>query len=333
MKTKILYRAAIIATVAGTMFVACNKSNSTASSGDSSSDMQTQSDDQTRVSNETDAVADDANTAMVVESPVSGASVSRTAAYGYAQGIAIEGGPHVDSLPNPICDATIKVDSIDNPRTITITYNGNNCNLTRTRTGVVVISIAAGIHWRDQGAIVSVSIQNLKITRLSDNKSITLNGTHVYTNVSGGTLENLPIEGTLTHTITSSNMSVTFDNNSQRVWQVARQRVYTWVNNGLVITTSGLHTDGSTTGISEWGTNRFGNSFEAVIVTPLVIQSACSFRLTSGEVELVRPNVTASITFGLDAAGDPTSCPGTGSYYFKLIWQAGGKDYTFILPY
>jgi hypothetical protein len=334
MKTKILYRVAIVTAFAGVVFVACNKSNSSADNGSSTTDLQTQSDDQTRVSNEVDATADDANTAMLAEPTVSGSSSAPASAYG--QGIAFEGGSssHVDSLPNPICDATIKVDTIDNPRTITITYNGNNCNGTRTRTGVVVISIAQGVHWRDQGAVVTLSIQNLKITRLIDNKSITLNGTHTYTNVSGGSLLNLPNLSSITHTITSSNMSVTFDNNTQRTWQVARQRVYTWVSQAVVITTSGTHSDGNVTGISEWGTNRFGNSFETAITTPLVIQQACSWRLTSGAVEVIRPDVTVAVTFGLDASGNPTGCPDTGTYYFKIVWEgAGGKTYTFILPY
>jgi hypothetical protein len=330
MKTKILYRVATLAAFSGILFMACNKSNSSAST-DTPADMQVQSDDESRFSNESDAVSNDVNTAMSFNSTVSGAGAA--AHVGYGQGVAFEGIPHTDS-PNPICDATITVDTANNPRTITITYNGNNCNVTRTRTGVVVISIPQGVHWADKGAQVTVTITNLKIVRLLDQKSITLNGTHVYTNVSGGSLTNIVQLGSITHTVTSSNMSVTFDNGTQRSWQLARQRVYAYANSTLTATETGMHTDGTTSGISEWGTNRFGNSFETVITTPLVISSGCGFQLVSGAAELIRPNVTINVTFGLDSQGNSTSCPVSGSYYFKLVWEgAGGKTYTFILPY
>ena len=334
MKTKILYRLAIAAAVTGTLFVACKKSSATADDGTSSSDLQVQSDDQTRVSNETDAVEDDANAAMGSESSVSGAS-AQTVAYG--EGRTVEGAQGVNTAA--VCDAAITVDSSSDPRTITLTYNGSaSCNATRTRTGVVVISIPANVRWRDTGAVITVKFVSLKITSLIDGKSITVNGTHTYTNVSGGSLLAL-YEGqvkSITHTITSSNMSITFDNNAQRTWNVARQRVFVYANQNVTITTTGLHSDGTNSGISEWGINRFGNTFETVIATnnPLVIQSGCYWRVTSGQVSVIRPDVTTSVTFGLDASGNPADCPGsTGTYYFKLVWEGVNKTYTFTLPY
>jgi hypothetical protein len=238
-----------------------------------------------------------------------------------------------DQVQTLICNATVVVDTLSNPRTITITYNGPNCQNTTTRTGVVVLSMAQGVRWRNAGAVINVSFQNLKITRLSDNKSITINGTQAHTNVSGGLLINLPTLGTITHTITSSNMSVTFDNNTQRTWQVAKQRVFTY-NNGIVITTTGMHTEGGITGIVEWGTNRLGRTFTTAITQALVIRQDCNFRLTSGKVEHVTPVFNANVTFGLDAVGNPTSCPGTGTYYLKLIWTGPGVNpHTIILPY
>ncbi len=333
MKTKILYQFAMASVIAGTVFVACSKSSSTADNGTSSSDLQVQSDDQARVSVATDNVEDDANLAMGAEDAVSGAS---TQTVGYGQGRIIEGVQGVNT--QPVCDAAITVDSGSNPRTITLTYNGSaSCNATQTRTGAVVISIPAGTKWRDSGAVVTVDFQSLKVTSTIDNKSITINGTHTYTNTSGGSLAALYL-GTvksITHTITSSNMSVTFDNNTQRTWSVARQRLFTFNSQtqDVKIATSGIHTEGATTGISEWGKNRFGNSFETVITSPVTIESGCQWRITSGQVEVIRPDVMTTVTFGLDTAGNTVlSCP-TGAYYFKVIWSAANKDYTVILPY
>src|ERR1700733_5676859 len=137
MKTKILYRLAIATTLAGIVFVACSKSGSSAAAtGTSVSDLQVQSSDQTSESNETDAVEDDANTAMASQVAVSGASAQTT---GHGVGRTVESVQSVNT--ELICDAAITVDSVDNPRTITLTYNGASCSPTRTRTGVVVISI------------------------------------------------------------------------------------------------------------------------------------------------------------------------------------------------
>jgi hypothetical protein len=327
MKTRSLYL--IATTIALTsIFYACKK-DSNNNSGTSSTDLQTQSDDQTQVSNENDAVVDDVNAMLINESSVTGSSIQP----GVKQGVVTN-----DAKPVPqdrICDATVTltVDSAAGKDTLTITYNGTNCAGNRTRTGKVIVSWAIGTHWKDKGAVVTVSIQNLKITRVRDGKSIILNGTHTYTNVSGGSFTDLysgQIQS-ITHSITSDDMSITFDNNAKRTWHVARQRVYTFPNQHLVITTSGLHTDGTNTGISEWGINRWGNAFVTQITAALVIDGSCSFRLTQGEVKVIRPAVTTTITFGLDASGNPTGCP-DGTYYFKLVWQAE-KTYTFILPY
>ena len=307
MKAKILSFAALIFSFSF-IFTACQKNP--VDDTDYSNESSVHSDDQSRFSSEIDAIADDAGAALDATPGFSG------------RGEQIQ-----------VCNATVVVDTMSNPRTITITYNGLNCWGNRSRTGVVVISMAQGIRWRDAGAVVNVNAQNLRITRVSDNKSITINGTQTYTNVSGGLLINLATLGTITHAISSSNMSVTFDNNAQRTWQVAKRRVFTY-DNGIVITTTGTHSEGGVNGIAEWGINRFGRNFTTAISQPLVVRQDCNFRLTSGKVDHSTPAFNASVTFGLDSAGNPTTCPGTGSYYMKIVWTGpGGNPHTIIWPY
>lgn len=290
---------------------ACKKETSPAN--DNTQEASVQSDDQARFSSEVEAAANDADAAMETSASFSGR-------YSQAQ-------------TTIICDATLVYDSVSNPRTITITYNGSNCWGTRTRTGTIILSMAQGVHWKDPGAAVTITFQNFKVTRLADNKTITINGSQTYTNVSGGLLINLPNLTSVTHAITSTNMSITFDDNTQRTWQVAKQRVFTF-NNGVVITTTGTHTDGAATNIAEWGLNRFGHAFASSIIEPLVVRQDCSFRLVSGQVKHTTPLVTATATFGLDATGAPTSCPGSGHYYFKVVWTStNGNSLTVILPY
>lgn len=293
------------------VFSSCKKERG--SSEDFTTETSTHSDDQSRFSAEVDAVANDAN--LLLESSAS-----------------FSGRP--GDLNGLICDASVVIDTAGNARTITITYDGTNCLGNRTRTGTIVISMAQTTRWRNAGASISVTYQNFKVTRTRDNKSITVNGTQTFTNVSGGLLIELPVRGSITHTITSSNMSVTFDDGSQRTWQVARQRVFSLSGAVVSITISGMHTEGGVTGIAEWGTNRFGRGFTTVIAEPVVLKSDCSFRAGSGKVTHSTAAYSATTTLGLDSTGTATTCPGTGNYYMKISWTGpGGNTRTVILPY
>ena len=327
MKTSILYRLVLVTALTSMLF-ACKKTDvKDSSSTMSDADLQTQSDDQTRVSNETDAAFDDITVVMNDQATVTGSSDAPAIRYG----VATQG---VDTVKKPlVCDAVVTIDTSSSTHKLSIIYNGGGCKLTRKRTGTVSISIPAGVRWKDKGAQVTVTF-DLTVTRLIDNKSIKLTGTHVYTNVTGGSIVNLGVNnpGPIVHTVSSDNMVITFDNGTQRTWHVARQRSYSY-SGGWVVALTGTHTEGSVTGISDWGTNRFGNSFTTSIKDPLVVKQSCGFALTSGSASLVNAAGTTTITFGLDANGAATTgCPVL--LYYKLVFTGnGGKSYTFILPY
>jgi hypothetical protein len=271
-----------------------------------------QSDDQSQFSAQIETVANEAS--AIIE------TTGSLAARGF----------DVQSL---VCNADFIADSSNALRVVTINYHGVDCFNQYSRTGVVVVSIPAGVHWKNAGAAINITYQNLVITRIFDNKSITINGTHVITNVSGGLIYQLGSLNSITHTITSNGMSITFANNNQRTWQVARQRVFTY-DNGIVVTTTGIHSEGSVTNIAEWGTNRFGNSFTSSITAPLVVRQDCNFRLVSGQIKHAVPLFTATATFGLNSQGAPTSCPITGTYFAKIVWTGlAGNSHSVILPY
>src|SRR5579859_6434588 len=334
MKTKFIFTLASTALVAG-LIIACNKSNSNGGSNSTNSttpnnsvaQVQTQSDDESQVSTELNAAENDVNNSLNASAAFNGAATTSA-----NNGIVTDGGNGGLIIDYSICDATITTDTANGLRQLVITYNGANCWGNRIRTGVVTISIPVGTRWRDKGAVVTVDIQNLKITRVRDHKTITLNGTYTFTNVSGGLLRDLASLGTITHTVSANDVTIMFADSATRTWSVAKQRVFTY-NNGVVITTTGTHSDGTNSNVSVWGTNRYGNSFETRIVQPKVIMQSCDWRLTSGETETIRPAVTLDITYGLDSSGNPTSCPGSGYYYYKAVWTIGGKTYTFIAPY
>ncbi|CAN5618339.1 hypothetical protein BH11BAC5_BH11BAC5_19680 [soil metagenome] len=301
---------AVISLIMAISIVSCKKSDTSTTTTDTTTELTAQTDDQSNVSSTSDAVENDVNLFVDANASFNGR---------------MEG---VEGMP---CNATAVADSSNSIKRITITYNGTNCAGNRSLTGVVVISMPIGTHWKDAGAVLTINTQNLKVTRLSDSKSIVINGSKTITNVTGGRLSELSSK-TITHTIIGAD-SITFDNGKQRIWQVAKQRVFTY-NNGAVITTTGTHTDAGVNGIAEWGANRFGNAFVTAISQPLVIRQDCDFRLVSGTVIHSKLVADVTVTFGLDAAGTPTACPGTGTYYFKAVWQGvNGVTKTIILPY
>ena len=325
MKTRFIVSLVTAACFTG-LIIACNKqSSSTNNNGDNSTQpntttaqVQTQADDESQVNTELNAAEDDINN-----------SLNSSAAF---NGVGTTGGGNILRIIYNLCDATVTTDTANGQRELIITYDGLGCAGRRTRTGVITISIPIGTHWKDKGAVVTVKIDNLKITRIADKKTIIINGAYTFTNVSGGLLRDLSSLGTITHTVSADNLTIQFADSATRTWSIAKQRVFTY-NNGVVMTTTGTHSDGTNSDIAVWGTNRFGNSFTTRIVQPLVVEEDCDWRLTSGETLSIRKALTLDITYGLDSSGNPTTCPGTGYYYFKAVWTINGKTYTFIAPY
>jgi hypothetical protein len=291
-------------------FISCQKEKETKKE-QPSTELSTHTEDQNIISNEMETVTNEINAELESNAHFAGRVLNQN---------------------NIICGATVTLDTLSNPRTITISYNGNNCANTHLRTGEIVVSMPAGVRWKDAGAALTVNYDDFKVKRLVDNKSITINGTQTLTNETGGLLFQLAVVGTITHSLTSSPMTITFDDSTQRTWNVSRQRDYTY-NNGIVATISGTHTIAQDNQVAEWGTNRFGHAFSTSITNPLVIRQDCSFRLTGGAI---RHNgfATATATFGLDANGNPTGCPGSAHYYYRLTFTGpNGGSASVILPY
>jgi len=323
--------ALVICLLSGICLYSCKKDTSSNGNDTTQTDAATSGDDEQQVSDESDIITNDVNTALSGSEDFSGAS---TTTIGSGQTTVNSTGASAELSINVhqlICDASVSYDTVGSDRVVTITYDGTNCWGNRKREGVITISMTLGQRWKDAGAIAVVTITNLKITRLRDGKVIVLNGSKNITNETGGLLKDLSSLHTIIHSI-SGNLKIDFSNNTSRTWNVSKQRTFTY-DNGIVITTIGTHSDGTDSDIADWGTNRFGNSFTSRISAPIVIRQDCDFRLTGGQHTVVTDNATAVITYGLDAGGEPTTCP-AGDYYFKLVWTGkNGKTYTIIWPY
>jgi hypothetical protein len=321
MKAKDLFRLTIMVASFSTVLLGCKKDNSNPATGDAiAANIQTSSDDQIMVSNESNAISDDAVAALNGNATISGR---------------VDGAHNINIT---VCDATITYDTTSSSKTITIVYNGKNCRGNRTRTGTVIIAVPLGQYWNKAGSKVNITIESLTITRIRDGKTIVINGTKTITNTSGGLIQNLANLDSIVNDVTA-NMSITFGSGLTRDWQVSRHKVFTY-NNGIVETVTGTHSDGTNNNIAVWGTNRFGVNFTDMITIPKVYAQSCEFELTGGQNTITRSdNISSVITYGLDANGNPaTSCPITsagGYYYAKLVWTNGnnGKVYTYIFPY
>ncbi len=291
------------------LFTSCKKEDDSQKKNESDEVSAAVTDD-SQVTSETDAIALDAGAAIEFEASFSGNNSV------------------VDQL---ICDASVEYNTASDPMTITITYNGSNCGQGRKRTGSIVLAMAQGTEWKNAGASFTITFNELTIKK--GNKSITLTGTHNVTNVSGGLLINLATSGPIIHTVTSDNMKVSFDNGAARNWHVAKQRVYTY-NNGAVLTISGTHTAGTEVAVAEWGTNRHGVEFATSTLVPVEVKQSCNFRVTGGSVKHSTEAFAAIVTFGLDAGGESIDCPGTGNYFYKLVWTGrNGGSVNLIMPY
>ncbi|MBO9572488.1 MAG: hypothetical protein J7497_09820, partial [Chitinophagaceae bacterium] len=144
----------------------------------------------------------------------------------------------------------------------------------------------------------------------------------------------LPQLQTITHSTTSEGLSFKFGNETAREWKIARGYTFSIVDNDIKVAISGLHTEGSVTNISEWGTNRFGKAFTTTIDQPVIISAACNKRVTGGTITHKTDAYSATVKFGLNASGQPTACPGAQDYYYLNIqWNLNNKTFSATLPY
>jgi hypothetical protein len=335
MKANLFGRMAIALCLLTCISIYSCKKDTSASGDNSTASISATGDDEAQVSNESEIVSNDVNSALSGQSDFSGSLNSSVANAGNTEVNGVNGSQGISGLIDVhqlVCDATITYDTANGQRIVTIVYDGTNCWGNRTRTGTVTITMPKGQRWKDVGATATITVDALTITRKRDGKSIVINGTKTITNVSGGLLKDLSSLQTITHTIAGS-LKVDLPSGKNRTWNVSKQRVFTY-DNGVVITTTGTYFDGTDNNIAEWGTDRFGDPFKSLISAPKVIRQDCDFRLVSGQNTVITSKGTGVITYGLDANGDPTGCPGTGTYYFKLVWTAAnGKVYTIIWPY
>lgn len=259
--------------------------------------------------------ADESNHTNMLEATLSEADVAISGS-GLGKGPGIPGAKIDDS-------------TFINSKKIVITYDGLSGDGQRMRVGVVILELISGSKWTDAGAVLKVEAQNLVITRVSNGKSVTINGIHYITNVTGGKAY---VAENVVHTV-RGNTQVSFDNGTTRSWQVARKRTFTNIAGQLGLKVEGDTSVGGFSNVVVWGTNRRGNAFYSQITSPLTFNSACTSRPVSGVKVHNGLAKSITVTFGVDASGNPhsgTDCP----YGFKINWEdRKGNARTSVIAY
>ena len=299
--------------VVACVLLACKKNSAVSSNEQAQFDsaVNVQANDQVRVASDIDAIFNDVNTVMTKQDSV------------------IAG--HTGTLQNTgICAATsILLDGVDTPNNISLTYGGNVCDDSRVFSGNVTVYFTPGSDWSAVNNVLGVNLTNLHIKGLqSDTSTILYNGNFYFSNVSGGRPSDLTSAASapVVQSIQGNNISLLFNVVTPAVWQIARQRTYTY-NNGLVISTTGTDTAGGLQNVTEYGGNRYGNSFITSVDSPLISSQACDFQLTGGQIRLTNPSGVTTVLFGLNSSGTSGGCPSSGSsYYYQLNWTGSDES-------
>ena len=280
-----------------------------------------QSMDQARVTAVIDEVFNDVNTVLANQTAVTGDTLTGTGLCG---------------SPTPV--VVLDTTSSTTQYVITIFYNNYSCDNSRYLAGNVTIYYTPGTSWSTASDNIGVNFNKLTVIGKTpaDTNTIRLNGDFYFTNSTGGSLSSLTAGSPpIVHVIASPSFGVLFNSADTATWQVARKRTYTNTGSGITISTTGMDTVGGISNVAEWGGNRYGNSFITAIDTALVSTAGCGYQVGSGHITLTNPTGVTTMKFGLNASGDSTGCPVTGSYYyFQFGWSGSDSDpYSSVRPY
>ena len=311
MKTKNLFRFGFLMIAAMTLILAsCSKDKTTPKGSANTESMQQLSKDDNNVENASDQVLNDAD--MVLAS----GKLKST-----------ESGP---------CNATVTFGApVNDTITIDIIYHGLDCSEHYFRTGHVAIKKKYQENWGQETATVIVILDNFTITKVATGKSLTLNGTKQFENVSGHYLWELGNDSTVNviiHAVRGS-VTATFNDSTSRVWHIARIRSFTGTLTQLVMTTGGFGIADGYANLATWGINRNGEQFYSRINLQVSHKQVCDWDPCSGIIKYEIPSASksATITFGYDSNNNLITngdCPTR----YRLDWVVGTNSGTFFLP-
>ena len=255
------------------------------------------------------------------------------------------GGRTSASYSSELCGVTIDSSQIAN-KILFYNFDGTTpCfSPSRTRSGQIKVELINGTSWKNVGAVLKISYINFKVTKLSNNNSITFNGTKTLKNVNGiNWLTFLLGTSNFKFQERALNVQVTFSDGTQATWNSARLTTWDYIQANATpgipygyvkFTSNGDTALSSTQNVDSWGLNRNNQSFITFYNAPWISNSYCGFwRPTSGSVNhsVVGAN-NFSLQLGVDQSGNPSTLP--CAYGYKVSWTpTGGTAQSQIISY
>lgn len=237
---------------------------------------------------------------------------------------------------SPICGVTIDSSQLAQ-KILIFNFDGiTPCSSpSRTRAGQIKVQLTSGNHWSDAGAVLTETFINYKVVRLSDNKSLTLNGIKKITNVNGNDWIGF-VAGTskLKYRERAFGMQVTYGNGQSASWNTAHTTEWSYVSAIPRFDFKALG-DTSMSGfsnVSAWGVNRYGKVFTTHYNSALLSNTYCGlWRPNAGELVHHVNNSDFTLTLGVDQAGNPTTL--NCAYGYKVTWATGTQNGSVVLSY
>jgi hypothetical protein len=127
-------------------------------------------------------------------------------------------------------------------------------------------------------------------------------------------------------------MSILFDNNTTRSWNIDRELTYRRVDQKLVLTTTGLGTADGYNNLVIWGINRDGEQFYDELLQPNVFRQKCEWDPCEGQRKLMVPAVNkgVTITWGFDS-NNQLITNGNCPTKYEVDWYFNGQTGTMFL--
>lgn len=233
-------------------------------------------------------------------------------------------------IKDSICGATIDSSQKANGILI-INFDGTTTCGNKKRSGSIKLTLSPGKEWKEAGALITAEFLSYKITRVSDGKSMELDGAKSIKNVNGGLVRELTTGNSVVHQV-RGDLTMTFDDGRQREWVLARKRTFTLPGSYLTIQIEGDTTKDGISGVDVIGKNREGNDFYAVISTPIKASKECDWKPVAGVKTHKGLSREVTMTLGVDASGNSISsgC----AYGFKVEWtNKRGKKMQHVVAY
>jgi hypothetical protein len=232
------------------------------------------------------------------------------------------------------CSVTVDSTQVNNDTiAIFLNYNGLSCDEKFFRTGKVEIRKKKGSWFFMPGAAVQLRYVNFTVKRVDDTLTLTFNGNHKFTNVTGGHLFGLgTLQDEIIHKL-EGHMNVSFKGNVIRQWNVARQVMYSGVWDAYRLAISGFGTADGYDNLVTWGNIRTGDKFYSRITSPVVFEQTCEWLPVAGGkfTDIPDLDISALVSFGYGDDLLPINddeCP----TFYKIDWQNGSFTGTRFIP-